>query len=496
MKKIKKILAAVMTLAMVLGMSMTTFASETAPYNAKITVNALSEQEATEVEIYQIVSLDATANNWVIAEWAGDYVTEANPYVVDWNGLKELLTGTNPPQNVRPYATAATTDTDGDGKYTTSVEFTVPVGAYLILAEGTHVRYNAMGANTYDDSKTYMASKDVPVTAKSSGYDTSKTSSDSFVGRGEEVTFTVTSTFPWYDPTLEAPEGGHKFYITDMPTGLDITELVSVTVGGTNVKENVDVTETTKLDGSTDTYKVDFSTLIGNDNANAGKTVVIEYKATVMTDAGYENTANSYIDGETAGEPGETKGATADITLTKYDQDEEVLNGAVFNVYKMTNEQYQELVKNNYDITKVEGTELLQFVSKTDASAGTMTLYQLAKEGEESADPDITATNGTLKVSGLDEGVYWFKEITAPSGYSINEEGAKVTVQPNMDNPETIDVNESFENVSLTAAVYDTKLSALPSTGGIGTTIFTIGGCVIMIAAAGLFFASRRKSSK
>ena len=33
----------------------------------------------------------------------------------------------------------------------------------------------------------------------------------------------------------------------------------------------------------------------------------------------------------------------------------------------------------------------------------------------------------------------------------------------------------------------------LPSTGGIGTTIFTIGGCAIMIIAAALFFASRRK---
>ena len=42
----------------------------------------------------------------------------------------------------------------------------------------------------------------------------------------------------------------------------------------------------------------------------------------------------------------------------------------------------------------------------------------------------------------------------------------------------------------------NTKLSGLPSTGGIGTTIFTIGGCAIMIIAAGLFFASRRKSSK
>ena len=42
----------------------------------------------------------------------------------------------------------------------------------------------------------------------------------------------------------------------------------------------------------------------------------------------------------------------------------------------------------------------------------------------------------------------------------------------------------------------DTKLSALPSTGGIGTTIFTVGGCVIMIAAAYMFFVSRRKEEQ
>lgn len=50
-------------------------------------------------------------------------------------------------------------------------------------------------------------------------------------------------------------------------------------------------------------------------------------------------------------------------------------------------------------------------------------------------------------------------------------------------NPENIKMN-------------DTKLSALPSTGGIGTTIFTIAGCLIMVTAAGLFFASRKRTNK
>ena len=37
-------------------------------------------------------------------------------------------------------------------------------------------------------------------------------------------------------------------------------------------------------------------------------------------------------------------------------------------------------------------------------------------------------------------------------------------------------------------------MTSLPSTGGIGTTIFTIGGCAIMILAAALYFATRRKT--
>ena len=63
-----------------------------------------------------------------------------------------------------------------------------------------------------------------------------------------------------------------------------------------------------------------------------------------------------------------------------------------------------------------------------------------------------------------------------------------------------IDCTPEHENdwsdVSDTHEIKNTKLASLPSTGGIGTTIFTIGGCAIMIIAAGLFFASRRKAAK
>ena len=42
----------------------------------------------------------------------------------------------------------------------------------------------------------------------------------------------------------------------------------------------------------------------------------------------------------------------------------------------------------------------------------------------------------------------------------------------------------------------DTEVGALPETGSIGTTIFTVGGCAIMVAAAALFFMNKKKHEK
>ena len=90
-------------------------------------------------------------------------------------------------------------------------------------------------------------------------------------------------------------------------------------------------------------------------------------------------------------------------------------------------------------------------------------------------------------MEGLDEGTYHIEEKVAPDGYSINEKIEDVTLSVE---------GEATAVLEGTREVLDTKLSSLPSTGGIGTTIFTIAGCLIMVAAAGLFFASRRKSAK
>ena len=80
-----------------------------------------------------------------------------------------------------------------------------------------------------------------------------------------------------------------------------------------------------------------------------------------------------------------------------------------------------------------------------------------------------------------------FTETKAPEGYSIAQNVLNdVEITADKENVDRVD-GLDYPN---------TKLSSLPSTGGIGTTIFTIGGCAIMIIAAALFFASRRKAAK
>ena len=119
---------------------------------------------------------------------------------------------------------------------------------------------------------------------------------------------------------------------------------------------------------------------------------------------------------------------------------------------------------------------------------------------------------GQLIIRGLAKGTYYLKEVKAPTGYSLSDHEYVIVVDATIDDDGnltawkvTVDGQDLFA-VSQGAVITqkneenghipNTKLSSLPSTGGIGTTIFTIGGCAIMIVAAGLYFASRRKSSK
>ena len=116
--------------------------------------------------------------------------------------------------------------------------------------------------------------------------------------------------------------------------------------------------------------------------------------------------------------------------------------------------------------------------------------------------------DGDITFEGLDaQEQYYVVEIIAPDGYQIDGinhqlipgglmPGYPHTESDTIDNVTTITTEYKYNDFKVNETnnnIVNTKLAELPGTGGIGTTIFTIGGCVIMIAAAGLYFASRRK---
>lgn len=78
MKKMRKIFAVLLTLAMVLAMSIPTFAAEvTEPvtsYSSKITVTGLSSQEEETVNLYAAITLNVDKNEWIVADYAKDYI--------------------------------------------------------------------------------------------------------------------------------------------------------------------------------------------------------------------------------------------------------------------------------------------------------------------------------------------------------------------------------------------------------------------------------------
>lgn len=106
----------------------------------------------------------------------------------------------------------------------------------------------------------------------------------------------------------------------------------------------------------------------------------------------------------------------------------------------------------------------------------------------ENATTVITNANGEITVKGLDKGEYHFTETKAPNGYSINEAGANINL--------TFEGDVATANFTQSGNLKDSRLSSLPSTGGMGTYLFTIIGVVVMAGAAGAFFISRRKGSE
>ena len=462
----KKIGALLVAAVMVLSMCTAVFATQVKDHYAdKITVTNLAADVATTLNVYNIIYLDvdnAGNQTWKVVDWAKDYIEEDTT-----NG--EFKIKDNKSEDLKNAADARIVD------YTaiesgTSHEFTnLPIGAYVIRAFDTKGTYSLMVANTYDKAgDTYMASKSANVVAKMSEYKVTKAADDKFVRRGQRVNFTVTTQMA--SKTNAKNEELKTFKVVDTSKGLKADSFVLDSVKIAGEAKTVDTLKVTTVPNEDGTviYTVDLSDFISA--TEAGTTIEVKYSAIVENDHTYNNSAT--VDSNTVDYvPGIVNGHTGTVTLKKVDIKRNTLNGAEFQLLKVTSAG-----KESAEATKTP-------VSVVRVSAGE---YKVALDGEKDATTTLVATNGTLTVTGLDEGNYEFKETKAPTGYKVSSENKAFTMTADEEKEVTVNAGE-FVN---------TKLSSLPSTGGMGTYLFTIIGVVVMAGAAGAFFISRRKGSE
>lgn len=119
----------------------------------------------------------------------------------------------------------------------------------------------------------------------------------------------------------------------------------------------------------------------------------------------------------------------------------------------------------------------------------------------------VTSDSGLFQIYGLNDAkTYTLKEIAAPEGYNaMDDMSFTFTAEYNSIGTAIIsldDDNASIEttvdngDVSSTTTIINRKTILLPSTGGMGTMIFQIGGGVLMVGAATALLLSKRKKSK
>nr|WP_296460061.1 isopeptide-forming domain-containing fimbrial protein [uncultured Acetatifactor sp.] len=438
------------------------------------------------------------------------------------------------------------TTTGAEGTYSADL----PVGSYVVLVTGSDdTIYNPMLVSVYysvsgNSNQMVAGSLDAESAWTLNAHDGFVKSSEPKVEKtivnpgsgndhgddvaiGDTVSFRIDTQMPSYSDQYTDP----KFNISDtISEGLTYkantlkvyvkTETMDGEETLTEIPEG-SYTVNPAFTPDSKTFKVNFTTDYIKENQN--QYIVIQYDAELNEHAGINfdaNTNTAKLEYSNNPDPNVDLKEKEDTTYHYTFGIDAALNGS-------DSEKTQELYKLDENGTAVVEGET---VTVTSPLAGAK--FELRKVDAE-GDVDeahvyeaVSAADGSLSFTGLDAGKYVLVETEAPKGYSLDPTEHKVEITATyytapeenkgklesytikIDNEATSTYKATYESSDGTkvttidkthlgvTGIKNTKLASLPSTGGIGTTIFTIGGCAIMIIAAGLFFATRRKTEK
>lgn len=493
MKHMKKLAAVLVSVLMSFAMMTTVFAKD----SYKLTLTGTTTGHT--YEAYQIFTGDLSTNDggakvlsnvkwgtgvtYTGTESAADVAKALGDNTMSLAQLEEKLTLTKAVQTV----TSSKDSTVIDG---------LAAGYYLVKdQDGTQANksdaYTKFIVQIVGNTEAAIKS-DVPTVVKKvmDTNDSEGTTSDwqdsADYDIGDLVPYQITGTMPDNIDDYTT----YKYVFTDtMSKGLtynsDNSKKTEIKIGDTVVTSSFKKSVTTNDDGSTVvTWTCDNLKGIKGVTLDANTKVVVTYTATlnenaVIGAAGNPNTVNlTYSNNPNNGGEGET-GKTPDdknivftykTVVNKVDQDNKSLKGAGFTLEKKE--------KNS------DGTDTYKLVNSFTAGKDT-----------------------TFTFTGLDDGDYRLSETETPAGYNtISPIEFTISAKHDTasDDPKLTELSGNAKTGvvtftpdtaagSLTTDVVNKKGATLPSTGGIGTTMFYVAGG-LMVVVAGVLLAAKKKA--
>ena len=360
----------------------------------------------------------------------------------------------------------ATAPAAAEGATYSTVSFSdLKLGYYLLdTSLGT-----LCSLNTTNPSAIIEEKNEVPTVEKKVSDDNTTWDTTSYAAIGDTV---------YFQTTVTAQKGAQNYVLHDeLSDGLTLdANSINVQVNSTDLEKNKDYTVNTSPQGNHCDFEITF-TAAYLDTITGSTDIVVTYNATLNKDAVISTESNTNKTWLNYGDSSETSKATTNtytfkFDIIKTDSSYKVLDGAKFELYN-----------------KESGGDKISLVKEVDGTYRVATTDEIGTEGFESAIIEA----GKVTVKGLDSDTYWLEETKAPDGY--NKLASRVKVEISDKNMTTTMTGDTWTQGDGGVQITNKTGAELPSTGGMGTTIFYIAGTVLVLGA-GVILVTRRRMSR
>lgn len=535
MRKMRKLASIILALAMVFGMNTTVFAADHT------------------YEIYQIFTGDYSDGILSNVKWGQNGTGTEGEAVSDsilkkLEAVKDATSDTAKLEVINQYA-----DLDSE-PYTsgTAKEYTdLPNGYYLVKDEDDTQNtengyYTLYVVQVVNGTLKFEPKGDVPESTKKIVEGNDKVDANE-ASIGDTVNYEITGTLP---TNLDDYNTYYYVFTDTLSKGLTYNDDVKVTVDGKDVTKYFYKNATTYSETAGTTITVGIQDikalgLLSDVTVTKDSKIVVTYSATLNENAviagegnpndvklDYSNDPNNsgsstttppsenpdkpeptYPTGETPKD--EVVTYTTELTILKNDEDGKILPGAEFtltgngvNIVLVTTEKFTVDANGEYwklkdgTYTKTAPTIADDETNNSADYDSTTTKYsktvELVAKGTGKTETSVVGTvdseTGTVTFTGLGAGTYTITETKTPAGYNTIAP-VTFTLTFNAETKTFVSNNESVvvgADNKLDTTIVNKRGTELPSTGGMGTTLFYVIGA-IMVAAAGILLITKRR---